>query len=226
MIKTNELRVGSLVSRFGNIQKLELSDFYGMEGAGHNMDGASKTDTKLDGIRLTDDVLKHCKLDKKEFSWFSVSDLDEDIDWHDYSFGNYIWCNAMEYTVCVVQYLHQLQNFYLLATGGIELEIDPEIFKTNLPVGMPITSEIKKFANYLKDFYGKEGICEDFFLPEGASDEEITNAIKPYIDWAVKNNRWGGDSFDREIVRDIMFWNRGEKEGLEHQKIVKEITNS
>lgn len=85
-------------------------------------------------------------------------------------------------------------------------------------------SELKEFKDYVKSFYGKGETYADFFPPNGASDKEISVAIKVYYDWAkTKKDQWGGgDSFDREIVRDVILHYRG-IEDLEHQKAVKEI---
>ena len=89
-------------------------------------------------------------------------------------------------------------------------------------------SDITDFKEYITDFYGKEGTYEEFFPPKGASAKEIALAVKMYTNWAkTKENQWGGgDSFDREITRDVMFYNRGTKKGLEYQKAVDKIVSS
>ena len=88
---------------------------------------------------------------------------------------------------------------------------------------LPNASEISDFKNYVKDFYGKDEIYDEFFPPNGATNEEINKAVKTYVKWATENDKWGGgDSFDREITRDIMFYNRGIRKNLEWIKFVKE----
>jgi hypothetical protein len=55
-----------------------------------------------------------------------------------------------------------------------------------------------EFINYVRSFYGPGGI-----YPMGATDEMIINATIQYL--STEGTKWGdGDSFDREMVRDIM----------------------
>lgn len=64
---------------------------------------------------------------------------------------------------------------------------------------------IERFIEYVLEFYGKGGIY-DF----GASEEEVLKALKIRLE---KHNDidFGGDSLDRELVRDIILENRGEE---------------
>jgi hypothetical protein len=65
----------------------------------------------------------------------------------------------------------------------------------------PTTAEIRKFVNYVGEFYGAGG-CYDF----GATEAEIALATK--IRLLDTKMDWVADSFDREKVRDIMLENR------------------
>jgi hypothetical protein len=87
------------------------------------------------------------------------------------------------------------------------------------------SSEVADFKKYVKGFYGKDEIWSEFFPPVGVSNEEVNLAVSQYIEYCkTKDDQWGGgDSFDREIVRDIMFYNRGTRKGLEYQRAIKEI---
>lgn len=89
------------------------------------------------------------------------------------------------------------------------------------------SDEVAYFKNYVKDFYGEGEIYSEFFPPVGVSSKEVNLAVNQYIDYCkTKDDLWewrGGDSFDREIVRDIMLYNRGTKKGLEYQRAIKEI---
>jgi hypothetical protein len=85
--------------------------------------------------------------------------------------------------------------------------------------------ELKEFKSYVKEHYGKDEIYDEFFPPTGASNDEIELAIRMYVSYCkTKDDQWGGgDTFDREIVRDVMLYNRGRKTNLEYQRAVKEI---
>ena len=55
-----------------------------------------------------------------------------------------------------------------------------------------------EFVNYVRSFYGPGGIYD-----MGATDEMIINATIRYL--TSPDTKWGdGDSFDREMVRDII----------------------
>ena len=85
--------------------------------------------------------------------------------------------------------------------------------------------ELNNFKSYVKGFYGNDEMYAEFFPPTGASNGEIELAIRMYVSYCkTKDDQWGGgDSFDREIVRDVMLYNRGHKKNLEYQRAVKEI---
>jgi hypothetical protein len=87
------------------------------------------------------------------------------------------------------------------------------------------SSEVTYFKKYVKEFYGKDEMYSEFFPPFGATNDEVNLAVSQYIEYCkTKDDQWGGgDSFDREIVRDIMFYNRGTRKGLEYQRAIKEI---
>lgn len=74
-----------------------------------------------------------------------------------------------------------------------------------------------RFVDYVLDFYGQRGIYEDFFSPV-VTKEEVEAAVK--IRKANDDPPFEGDSFDRELVRDIMFARRGVVDGLEYPKVV------
>jgi hypothetical protein len=65
--------------------------------------------------------------------------------------------------------------------------------------------KVHDFINYISDFYGKDGIYEDFFKPS-LSKKEIRDAVALVI---TKDTNF--DSLTRETVRDIMLFKRGER---------------
>ena len=71
--------------------------------------------------------------------------------------------------------------------------------------GRDMNTLTKTFVKYVLDFYGKGGIY-DF----GANEEEVLKALNTRLE---KHNDigFGGDSLDRELVRDIILENRGEE---------------
>tara|TARA_R110000824_G_scaffold88660_2_gene217920 strand:- start:1302 stop:1808 length:507 start_codon:yes stop_codon:yes gene_type:complete len=69
------------------------------------------------------------------------------------------------------------------------------------PSGSP--QEFRDFDDYVKSFYGKTGLYN-----LGVSDKDIDNAINEYIEETRTGFTWGGgDSVDRERVRDILIRN-------------------
>ena len=61
-----------------------------------------------------------------------------------------------------------------------------------------------KFVNYVQGFYGVGGIyAEEFFPPNGATPAEIVLAVKIRQLMNI-NLPFDEDSFDREIIRDII----------------------
>ena len=90
-----------------------------------------------------------------------------------------------------------------------------EILKS---AGGQVSDQRKKaFIDYVTSFYGKNGIYADYFkndqvvanVPDGASNDEILKAVNQYIYTAGEKTWGGGDSIDRERVRDIMLEARG-----------------
>ena len=69
-------------------------------------------------------------------------------------------------------------------------------------------SEILDFVEYVDFFYNP---VTGIFPIKGASIEGITKAIKTYVGTIHQETTWGGgDSVDRERVRDIILQNGGE----------------
>ena len=87
------------------------------------------------------------------------------------------------------------------------------------------SDEVSDFKSYVKGFYGNKGLYKEYFPPKGASNDEIDHAIEQYVAFAKsKDGSWGGgDSLDREMVRDVMLYNRGNKKDLEYARGVKEV---
>ena len=71
-------------------------------------------------------------------------------------------------------------------------------------------NEILDFVEYVDTFYNpKTGV----FPIKGATIKVITEAIKTYIGEIVEETTWGGgDSVDREFVRDIILEKNAECE--------------
>jgi hypothetical protein len=120
------------------------------------------------------------------------------------------------------------EGFYASDDELIEMADDyaSEYAKGGYMANGGITKEdLKEFKSYVKSYYGKGEIYEEFFPPIGASNDEIELAIRMYVSYCkTKEGQWGrGDTFDREFVRDVMLYNRGQKTNLEYQRAVKEI---
>lgn len=89
-------------------------------------------------------------------------------------------------------------------------------FAKSLEEGGKISDKEKnEFIEYVIGFYGEGEIYSKWFpnmgRKAGASKEEVENAINKYVNSDFTDNySWGGgDSLDRERVRDIMFKERG-----------------
>ena len=68
--------------------------------------------------------------------------------------------------------------------------------------------EVLDFVEYVYTFYNPE---TGVFPIKGATVEAITKAVKTYIRGIHQEITWGGgDSVDRERVRDIILQNGGE----------------
>ena len=78
-------------------------------------------------------------------------------------------------------------------------------------------NEILDFVEYVDSFYNP---VTGVFPIEGATIEVITKAIKTYIGGIRQATTWGGgDSVDREFVRDIIL-----AQNPQCQVIAKEVT--
>ena len=82
----------------------------------------------------------------------------------------------------------------------------------------------ESFVNYVLSFYGAGGVYEDFFSPP-PTKEEVEAAVKIRQE-ASGEPEFSGDSFDRELVRDIMFAKRGKTTGLEYPVVLGWIAKS
>lgn len=72
--------------------------------------------------------------------------------------------------------------------------------------------DYESFVNYIYAFYGKNGIYASEF-GGGASDAEIKSAVDQYLNSVDASTFGGGDSLDRERVRDIMLNKREDSVG-------------
>ena len=79
----------------------------------------------------------------------------------------------------------------------------------------PPKKELDEFFEYVKSFYGHNGVRENDFPPKGASDEKIKGSINVYMTRVKYDGvKWGGgDSIDRERVKEIMITNYSDKMG-------------
>jgi len=104
---------------------------------------------------------------------------------------------------------------------------DDEYAKGGKTKNLPTKQEFREFQEYVFSFYGKDGIYgQTDYFEGGATTEEILLATNQYVTFCAKNpDLWGGgDSTDREIVRDIMQYHRGENiDGLEHGDYIKRM---
>lgn len=79
----------------------------------------------------------------------------------------------------------------------------------------------KEFIEYVMSFYGPEGLYGKEFFGDGVTVAEVKKALD--IRKKHKTLEFHGDSIDREMVRDIMSYNRGDrvKHDWDAEKIVK-----
>lgn len=90
--------------------------------------------------------------------------------------------------------------------------------------------EVREFEKYVFSYYGKNGIYADL-MEEGvpATTGEVLKAVSQYLAYLSSPKKsldidWGGgDSIDRELVRDIMIINRNPKASVEHQILIKDM---
>lgn len=102
------------------------------------------------------------------------------------------------------------------------------VYKSNDKIAMASGGEVSEkeknqFIEYVNSFYGKKGVHADMFpervlhgVPDGATESEIEKAVDKYLKSGfTKDYTWGGgDSLDRERVRDIMLENRAGKKKM------------
>ena len=80
--------------------------------------------------------------------------------------------------------------------------------------------ENERFIQYVANFYLEGGIYSDFFDNNPLTIDEIIEAVNEYVEIADVDDC--GDSMDREIVRDILFYKRGcELKYLEYSFYIK-----
>ncbi len=80
------------------------------------------------------------------------------------------------------------------------------------------------FVSYVLDFYGQRGLYKEFFdEKDGVGQAEVEAALA--IRKKHNDPPFSGDSFDRELVRDIMLAKRGETE-LEYPVVIQWVKES
>jgi hypothetical protein len=90
--------------------------------------------------------------------------------------------------------------------------------------------EVREFQKYVFSYYGKNGTFVDV-MEEGipATTGEVLKAVSQYIAYLSSPKKstdvtWGnGDSFDREIVRDIIKYNRNPRAIVEYPFLIKDM---
>ena len=90
---------------------------------------------------------------------------------------------------------------------------------------LPTDKDVREFQEYVFSFYGKDGLHADAF-DGGATTEEILLATNQYLTFCARNtDLWGGgDTADREYVRDIMLYHRGvDIDDLFYSNLIKKI---
>ena len=83
--------------------------------------------------------------------------------------------------------------------------------------------ENEDFIQYVANFYLDGGIRSSFFNENPLTIDEIIEAVNEYVEMADDwEDEYGGDTIDREIVRDILFYKRGcELKYLEYSFYIK-----
>jgi hypothetical protein len=73
--------------------------------------------------------------------------------------------------------------------------------------------EVRQFEKYVFSWYGKNGVAVDDMEEDiPATTAEVLKAVSQYLAFCTKTKKWGGgDSFDREVVHDIIAYNRNPK---------------
>jgi hypothetical protein len=80
---------------------------------------------------------------------------------------------------------------------------------------MSSKKSIESFQEYVWSFYGQGELYGDFF-DNNLTREELYRAVAIRLNMNQEKLSFAGDTLDREIVRDIMLYNRGKHTGLEY----------
>ena len=86
--------------------------------------------------------------------------------------------------------------------------------------------EVRQFEKYVFSYYGKNGVAVDDMEEDiPATTAEVLKAVSQYLAFCTKTKKWGGgDSFDREVVHDIIAYNRNPKTtALFYEDLIKDM---
>ena len=86
--------------------------------------------------------------------------------------------------------------------------------------------EVRRFEKYVFSWYGKNGVAVDDMEEDiPATTAEVLKAVSQYLAFCTKTKKWGGgDSFDREVVHDIIAYNRNPKTtALFYEDLIKDM---
>ena len=86
--------------------------------------------------------------------------------------------------------------------------------------------EVRRFEKYVFSWYGKNGVAVDDMEEDiPATTGEVLKAVSQYLAFCTKTKKWGGgDSFDREVVHDIIAYNRNPKTtALFYEDLIKDM---
>lgn len=115
-----------------------------------------------------------------------------------------------------------IMEVYLYADGGMMAK-----------GGKIPEKEIESLKKNVFKWYGKDGMTandEDAEFVPPVTEEEIEVAVKEYVKYCNREgvDKWGGgDSFDREVIVDIMLYNRNpENESYFYPTLLKEIKST
>jgi hypothetical protein len=153
---------------------------------------------------------------RKKESKFKAPTLDEIRKWSDEQLSDLGWAwekrrrNQGEGAMMINNWFNTLNK----RVNMIRLERGmKEYAKGGMTNNNPSKKEIDDFFEYVKSFYGHNGVRENDFPPKGASDEKIKGSINVYMTRVKYDGvKWGGgDSMDRERVKQIMIINYRDK---------------
>lgn len=108
---------------------------------------------------------------------------------------------------------------------SVEKIDDEEYAKGGKTKNLPTQKDVLNFQEYVFSFYGKGGLHADAF-DGGVTTEEVLLATNQYLTFCARNtDLWGGgDTADREYVRDIMLYHRGvDIDDLFYSNLIKKI---